>query len=61
MDPNHDMVTASSSLTADTQVKSSHSVSADPETPLDPSGPDEVSTDPYRSQCPILNATSLQV
>ena len=52
MDPNHDMVTTSSLSTADTQVKSSHSVSADPETPLDPSGPDEVSTDPLQESVP---------
>ena len=42
----------SSSSTADTQVKSSHSVSADPETPLDPSGSDEVSTDPLQESVP---------
>ena len=52
MDPNHDMVAVSSSSTADTQVKSSHSVSADPESPLDPSGPDEVSTDPLQESVP---------
>ena len=39
-------------MTADTQVKSSHSVSADPESPLDPSGPDEVCTDPLQESVP---------
>ena len=57
MDPNCDMVATSSLLTADTQVKSSHSVSADPETPLDPSGPDEVSTDPLQESVPYSKHT----
>ena len=47
-----DTVTASSLSIADTQVKSSHSVSADHESPLDPSGPDEVSTDPLQESVP---------
>ena len=34
------------------QVKSSHSVSADPESPLDPSGPHEVSTEPLQESVP---------
>ena len=54
MDPSLDMVAASSSSTADTQVRSSHSVSADPESPLDPSGPDEVSTDPPQESAPYF-------
>ena len=54
------MVTSSSSLTTDTQVRPSQSVSADPESSLDLSGPDEVSADPLQEAAPYVkhNITS---
>ena len=45
MDPNCNKVTASTSSTTDTQVKSSQSTNVDLKSNLDPSGPGEVSTD----------------
>ena len=54
MDPSCDMVTTSTSSTANTQVRSSQSVSADTELSLNPSGPDEVSTDPPQESAPYV-------
>ena len=53
MDPSHDTVATSISSTTNTQVRSSQSFSADPESSLDPSGPDEVSADPPTGVSPL--------
>ena len=56
MDPNHDKVTTLTPLTTDTQVKSSQSTNVDPKSNLDPSGPDEVSTDTLQEPVPPTGA-----
>ena len=56
MDPNHDKVTVLTPSTTDTQVKSSQSTNVDSKSNLDPSGPDEVSTDTLQEPVPPTGA-----
>ena len=56
MDPNYNKVIASTPSTANTQVKSSQSTNVDPKSNLDPSGPDEVSTDTLKEPVPPTGA-----
>ena len=56
MDPNHNNITVLTLSTTNTLVKSSHSTSVDPKSNLDPSGPDEVSTDTLQESAPSTGA-----
>ena len=56
MDPNHNKVAELTPSTTYTQVKSSQSPNVDPKSNLDPSGPDEVSTDTLQEAVPPTGA-----
>ena len=56
MDPNCNKVTTSTLSTVHTQVNSSQSTNVDPKSNLDPSGPDEVSTDTLQEPVPPTGA-----
>ena len=56
MDQNHNKVTVLTPLTADTHVKSSQLTNEDSKSNLDPSGPDEVSTDTLQEPVPPTGA-----